>query len=262
MDGVNDFDIIAPGEAEDGRADVLKAVAKALAAVRCDDDEFLRIVRAESTQALKIAGIETLLDVQDRVNAGVSRDRNSRRVHALAVKILGGEFSGGEVISGDPPGQHSVHFLGKWSAWIAGAKAGLDMADWSVGVKAGQGTTESSRGVALNECDVRFLFGENGFKSGHDAGSGLKKSLARTHEVEVVVGHDRKGVKHMVKHLPVLGCHADTHLEVVGAGLHVADDWAELDGLGAGTEDEKDLYRHGKRINFRTSSGCCALIAK
>jgi hypothetical protein len=42
----------------------------------------------------------------------------------------------------------------------------------------------------------------------------------------------------------------------------VADNWAELDRLGAGTEDEKDLYRHGKRINVGTSSGWRALIAK
>ena len=69
-------------------------------------------------------------------------------------------------------------------------------------------------------------------------------------------------MQHLVKHLAVLRCDADTHLEVVGAGLHVPDDWTEFNSLGAGTEDEEDLYRHGKRINVGTSSDWRALIAK
>ena len=34
MDGVNDFDIIPPSEADEGRADLIEAVAKAFAAMR------------------------------------------------------------------------------------------------------------------------------------------------------------------------------------------------------------------------------------
>lgn len=38
----------------------------------------------------------------------------------------------------------------------------------------------------------------------------------------------------------MLSCHADTDLEVIWTGLHVSDNWTELNGLGARTEDEED----------------------
>jgi len=65
MDGVNDFDIIPASEADEGRADLIEAVAKAFAAVRCDDYKLLQCVRAESIEADKFASIESLFDVQD-----------------------------------------------------------------------------------------------------------------------------------------------------------------------------------------------------
>jgi hypothetical protein len=37
---------------------------------------------------------------------------------------------------------------------------------------------------------------------------------------------------------------ADTDVEVIRAGLHVADDRAELNGLGAGAQDKESLYWH------------------
>src|ERR1017187_9800574 len=137
MDGVNDFDIIPASEADEGRADLIEAVAKAFAAVRCDDDKLLRGVRVESIEANEFASIESLLDVQDCVNAGISGDGDGGGVHALAVEVLGSAFGGGEVKGGDPAGKDSVHFLGEWFMRIAGTESCLDMADGDFGVEGG-----------------------------------------------------------------------------------------------------------------------------
>lgn len=63
MHRIDNLDVIPTSEADEGRADLIEAVAKAFAAVRCDDDKLLRCVRAESSEASKFASIESLLDV-------------------------------------------------------------------------------------------------------------------------------------------------------------------------------------------------------
>jgi hypothetical protein len=217
--------------------------------VRCDDDKLLRCVLAESIETNKTARIEALLDVQDCVNARISGDGDRGGVHALAVEVLGCAFGGGEMKGGDPPGKDSVHFLGEGFMRIAGTESCLDMADGDFGVKGGQGAAEGGGGVALNEGDAGFLFGEDGFEGGDDTRRGLGEGLTGAHDVEVLVRGHVECVQNLVEHLAVLRGDADTDVEVIRAGLHVPDDRTELNGLGAGTEDEENLYWHGRRIH-------------
>jgi hypothetical protein len=219
VDGVNDFDVIPPSEADEGGTDLIEAAAKAFAPVRCDDDEFLRGISAESIEANKFACIESLLDVQDCVNAGISGDGDGGWVHAAAVEVLGGAFGGSEVKGGDLPGEGAVYFLGEWLIRIAGTEPCLNMTNWGFGIERAQRTAESSGGIALNEDDVWFLFGENRLQSGDDARGGLVEGLPRTHDVEVPVWGHVECVQNLVEHLAVLRGDADTDVEVIRAGL-------------------------------------------
>src|ERR1035441_3550884 len=156
----NDFDVIPASEARERHTDAVQPVAEAFTAMGGDDDELSRCIRVKAIEANEFASIESLLDVQDCVNAGISGDGDGGGVHALAVEVLGSAFGGGEVKGGDPAGKDSVHFLGEWFMRIAGTESCLDMADGDFGVEGGQGAAEGGRGVALNEDDVGFLFGE------------------------------------------------------------------------------------------------------
>ena len=166
-------------------------------------------------------------------------------VYKRQVEVLGSAFGGGEVKSCDPSGKDPVHFLGKGFMRIAGAESCLDMADWDFGVEGGQRAAEGGGSVALHEDDVGFLFSEDGFEGGDDTRRGLGEGLTGAHDVEVPVRGHVECVENLVEHLPVLGGHADTDIEVVRTRLHVPDDWTELNGLGAGAEDEENLYWHG-----------------
>ena len=195
----------------------------------------------ESTDTRESAGIESLLDVQDGVNAGISGNGDYGAVHALTVEVLGGAFGGGEVKSRHPPGKDSVHFLRERFMWIARTEPRFDMADGDFGVKRCQGAAEGGGSVALDEDDTGLFFREDRFEGSDDTRRGLGKGLTGAHDVEVSVWDDLERRENLVEHFTVLRGDADPDVEIIRTGLHVPNYRTQFNSLGPSTEDEEDL---------------------
>src|SRR5579875_1812281 len=97
MHGVDNFDIVPASEPDEGRAYLIEAAAEAFTAMRRDDDEFLRGVGPEFIEASKLPGIESMLDLHNRVNARISADSDGALAHAFTIEVSGGSFGRGEV---------------------------------------------------------------------------------------------------------------------------------------------------------------------
>ena len=213
--------------------------------MRRDNDELPRGILMESPEAGKRARIETLFHVQNRIYAGVSRDGDRGGIHALTAKVAGRSLGCGEVKRGDPAGKHAVHLFGKGLIRIAGAEPRFHMADTDFGVKGRQSAAEGGRSIALNQHHAGALLGKNRFQGGHDSRRGLGKGLTGAHDVKVLVRDHIECAQDLIEHPAMLRGDANTHGEFIRPRPHVPDYRAELDGLGAGTENEENLGQHG-----------------
>jgi len=81
-------------------------------------------------------------------------------------------------------------------------------------------------------------------EGGDDTRRGLEEDPTGTHDVEVAVRGHVECLQNLVDHLVTLRSDADPHVEVGRTGLHVPDNRAELNGIGADTENEEGLH-HG-----------------
>src|ERR1700724_2014891 len=115
---------------------------------------------------------------------------NAVRKHAFPAQVLCGPFRSREMESGKPGCDHAVHFFGEGLRQIAGAQSSLHMPDRNSPVKSSQGATESGGGVSLDEYQVRLLLLQNRLERGQDSGARLGESLAREHQIEVVIRLD------------------------------------------------------------------------
>src|SRR6185295_8909656 len=96
-------------------------------------------VERRPVAAAQAALFETVADIEDGVDSGVSSDRNTRRIDTLGSQVRGRPRSGREVQRGQPRGEEPVGFLGERLVDIPGAQAGFDMADRNARVESGEG---------------------------------------------------------------------------------------------------------------------------
>ena len=70
------------------------------------------------------------------------------------------------------------------------------------------------------------------------------KALAGLHDVEVVFRPDLEKLENLIKHLPVLGSHADLVVEVLRVPGQFFHHRRHLDGFRPGAEHREDFFLH------------------
>jgi len=239
MNGEDGGDIIMLADKVTERSQVLAHdFAKAFAAVRGEDDE---LFAGGELQEFGGSGrrLSVLQDELERIDDRISRDEDDGFGDAFGEQRGAVSFGGREMISGDLGNEAAVHLLGKWAEGIAGTQAGFDMADWNAMVKAGERSSERGGGVALDKNECGFFAADDWFETGHDARANFVGRLVGLHDLKVFIHLNAEEFEEWIEQGGVL---AGTDYEgvKVGAGVESAENWGELDDLGAGAEDTQN----------------------
>src|SRR5262249_30321418 len=145
-----------------------------------------------------------------------------------------------EVDGGQSRGDNAIHFFREGLREIAGAEAGLDVADGDALVKSGERATERRSGVALDDHEGGSFLAEDGLELRQNVRRGLRERLAGLHAIEIVLGRDAKRGEHLIEHAAMLRGNAGARDEFA-ALLRVEECWREFDGFGPGAENEEQL---------------------
>jgi hypothetical protein len=121
---------------------------------------------------------------------------------------------------------------------VSGSQAGFHVSNGNTAVKGRHSSGHCRGGIALNHCQVKLFGGEQGVERSQYAAGGLCQSLARRHDIEVVIRLDIEALQHLVEHRPVLRRYAHPNVQWDARSTHVPDDGTEFDSLWTSAEDE------------------------
>ncbi len=124
---------------------------------------------------------------------------------------------------------------------ISSGQARLDVGDGDLLVVGRQGGGQRGGRVAVHEHAFGPKRSEHAAQSGEDRAGDVGQSLARLHDVQVVVRRDVEQGEHLVEHLAMLrrDAHADVELRHAREAL---DDGRHLDGFGPRSEHDHGLH--------------------
>lgn len=237
VDGVDRLGVgVFLHHAADGAEHAVHGLSQVLAAVRRDEDEAraLRPVELGVGVALAHGGAQG-------VYAGVAGNPDPGLGLALGEEVLLAGLRGGEVILAHDVDGLAVELLGPGAVDVVGAKARLDVPHGDLQVEACECGGEAGRGVAVNQDHVGPLVLEDGLELEQHVARHVEQRLARLHDRQVVVGRNAEDAQNLVEHFAVLAGHGHDGLELIRARLQLVDEWAHLDCLRAGAEDEHDF---------------------
>lgn len=179
-----------------------------------------------------------------RVDAGVAGDPDLRFGLALAEQVLPAGLRGGEVVLAHDVDGLAVELLRPGAVDVVRAQARLDVPHGDLQVEARERRGEAGRGVAVDQDDVGLLVLEDRLELEQHVARHVEQRLARLHDRQVVVGSHTEDAQDLVEHLTVLTGHGHDGLELILARLQLVDEWAHLDSLRAGAEDEHYLLQN------------------
>lgn len=237
VDGVDRLGVgVLLHHAADGAEHAVHGLSQVLAAVRRDEDE------AGALGPLELGvGVAPAHGRAQGVDAGVAGDPDLRLRLALAEQVLLAGLRGGEVVLAHDVDGLAVELLRPGAVDVVRAKARLDVSHGDLQVEARERSGEAGRGVAVDQDDVGFLVLEDGLEFEQHVARNVEQRLAGLHDRQVVVGRHVEDAQHLVKHLAVLARHGHDGLELIRPRLQLVDEWAHLDCLWAGSEDEHDF---------------------
>ena len=191
--------------------------------------------------------VDARVTVEQRVDHRVAGDEDASAVDALraagcrATRSVGAKCSVGERAD-----ELAVHLLGPGRVEVAGAQAGLDVADRDAAGRRPPATAaKRGRRVALDQHAGRALASQ--------ARRACRVRTAAVMSVSVWPGASGRGrsrarcsksVEHLVEHLPVLRGDADAALERRGSAASACTTGAILIASGRVPKTHKDLKRH------------------
>ena len=175
------------------------------------------------------------------VDDRIARDEDAAFIHALAQKVRLCRHRRRKMEVGDRSRELAVHLLRKRRILVLRAKPRLHMADCRLMIVSRQSACKRRRRVAMHEHDIGLLLRENTIESKKSLRRDVEERLALRHDVEIVVGRDRKERKHLVEHLAVLRRHSDERRYLCLMLLEFEHDRRHLDRFGARAENRHDL---------------------
>jgi hypothetical protein len=107
-----------------------------------------------------------------------------------------------------------VHLLRPRPVDVAGAQAGLDMADRDAVMERGQGRGHRRGGIAMHQHVVGADLRVERVKPFEQPGTQAIEGLVGHHDIEVMVGGDLEQRHHLVEHRPVLAGDADHRFDI------------------------------------------------
>ena len=241
VDGVDRLGVgVLLHHAADGAEHAVHGLAQVLAAVRRDEDE------AGALGPLELGvGVAIAHSGAQGVDSGVAGDPDLGLGLALVQQVLLAGLRGGEVVLAHDVDGLAVELLRPGTVDVVRAQAGLDMPHGDLHVEACERRGEACRGVSVHEHDVGPLVLEDRPELEQYVARHVEQRLAGFHDRQVMVGCHAEDAQHLVEHLAVLAGHGDDGLELILARLQLVDEWAHLDSLRAGAEDEHYLLQTG-----------------
>ena len=240
-------------------ADALEAGAEVLAPVpghqhhapgRVEKGEAL----GQALAQLRVAA-NAPLHLQQCIDHRVAGDMDGLGRDALGQQVAARRGGGCEMPARQGAGELAVGLLGPGRIQVAGAQAGLDMANRNALVEGRQRCRQRGGGIAVHQHRVGPPAREHGAHAGEHAGGDVGQVLPGLHQIEVELGLDPEQAEHLVEHLPVLRGDADPGVEARQC-LQLLDQRRHLDGLGPGAEYQE--YLHGGFRKLLKTIAICA----
>ena len=224
-----------------------EAVAKVLTTVAGDENELAAAVEPGDVVAGRLehprllvgqGGIapEPVYHHVEGVDDGVAGDEDLT-LSLFFQEVLFAERGGSEVVCGDAAGNLAVHLFRPGAVDVAGAQAGLNVADGDLLVEGGKGRGGAGGSVSMDKDHVGLYFLQDIAHAGEHAGGDVVEVLALFHYVEVVVRGDLEDAQHLVQHLAVLAGDAHYSLELFRVFLELLYQGAHLDCLRPGSKN-------------------------
>ena len=97
----------------------------------------------------------------------------------------------------------------------------------------------------MHEHHVGFDLSEHVAHAQEHTASHVVEILSWLHNIQIVIRGDAEYLKHLVKHLAMLACHADTCLERI-VFFKFQHEWSHLDSFGSCAENKHYFSFHNK----------------
>jgi hypothetical protein len=178
------------------------------------------------------------------IDAGVAGDADGGFGDTFAEEVFARGVGGGEVHGSDDADHAAVGLFGEGILEVVGAEAGFDVGNLDLGVEGGERGHGGGGGVSLDDDPLGFDLFEDVGEVFEDTGGDFGQRGTGLHEVEVEIGVDVKEREGLEHDLAVLAGGADEDVVgavfCLGACAKLGDDGRELDGFGAGADDDEE----------------------
>ena len=235
-----DHDHILPrGQARQGAADPFQAAVKILPPVaRGQNQAFGRVDKIKLPLQSRLQIGRSINDpggLQQGIDHRIAGDQDAPVLDALGQQVPPRGLGRREMQIGDGGGHLAVHLFRPGGIYITRAQAGLHMTHRGLLVERGQGGGKCGCGIALHQHPVGPAVLDDPQNAGKRGRGDVIQSLARLHDVQIIIGLDLKDGQNLVQHLPVLGGDTDQGLNARRRRQR-RDDRGQLDGFGPSAE--------------------------
>ena len=246
MDGQDQRDIGPLQDALEGVADLADAVAKVLAPMTGrQNDPASPVARGDFSAQRGEAriGLDPGPRGLQRVDDGVAGDEDLRLRDILEMQHLRRARRRGEMLVRDLGDDLAVHLFRPGFVDVAAAQARLDMRDGDAAVKGGERADHGAGRVALHDDAIGPGAVVDIAKRQQKPRGQFVERLVRLHDVEIEILRDLRQREDRVEQVAMLGRHANRAAQILPR-LKLVDEGEELQRLGAGADDDEDVWLH------------------
>lgn len=207
---------VAQGQLGQGQADAFEATTEVLSAVAGDQHHALVVaqhIERGIGGGTPVVLVQLVAHPQQGVDHRAAGDLDVLGRHAFADQVGVGVAGGGEVQVGEYAGQAPVGLLGPGLLQVAGAQAGLDVADGNVAVEGGQRGDEAGGGVAVDQDDIGLDLFIGLVELVQQVAGQAVEGLVLGHHLQVLVDLEAKGGENLFEHFAVLAGGADLQVD-------------------------------------------------
>ena len=219
--------------------DVLEAIAPVLAAMHGGENQTL----ARQVVLGQVEGGSLFRHQQQRINHCVAGDQHLTH-HPGGAAVRRRTLCWGEVEQRQLRDQATVGLLRKRIEQIISAQPCLNMPHRDLLIEGSQSRSEGRCGVALHEYQIRPVGGEILLETLQGRTGDMRECLLRGHQRQVAICSEAEQIHHLGNHLAMLAGEHHTRGKTLSL-LKGLDHRSELDRLGPGTQNDRDVMEGG-----------------